>query len=182
MTPLPTRMKAPMTTLLRTLQSVLVLVGLQLTLAQAVLAQPYPAKPIRVVVPWPAGGLVDVAARQLTNRLQPSLGQAIVVENKLGAGGSIGADAVAKAPVDGLWHYMVLALVSVASVLAVPIGAVEGCSSLCEGAIGARRGRTLGAWKDLQGALYNIEHTTCTCHTARCAAASRRVRCDAEMG
>ena len=101
MTPLPTRMKAPMTTLLRTLQSVLVLVGLQLTLAQAVLAQPYPAKPIRVVVPWPAGGLVDVAARQLTNRLQPSLGQAIVVENKLGAGGSIGADAVAKAPADG---------------------------------------------------------------------------------
>ncbi len=55
-------------------------------------AQNYPNKPIRLVVPWPAGGLVDVAARQVSSRLQTSLGQPFVVENKLGAGGNIGAD------------------------------------------------------------------------------------------
>jgi tripartite-type tricarboxylate transporter receptor subunit TctC len=60
-------------------------------------AQNYPNKPVRVIVPWPAGGLVDVAARQLTNRMQTMLGQPFVVENKLGAGGNIGADQVAKA-------------------------------------------------------------------------------------
>ena len=64
-------------------------------------AQNYPNKPVRVVVPWPAGGLVDVAARQLSNRMQTMLGQPFVVENKLGAGGNIGADQVAKASADG---------------------------------------------------------------------------------
>ena len=64
-------------------------------------AQNYPNKPIRLVVPWPAGGLVDVAARQVSSRLQTSLGQPFVVENKLGAGGNIGADQVAKASADG---------------------------------------------------------------------------------
>jgi tripartite-type tricarboxylate transporter receptor subunit TctC len=64
-------------------------------------AQSYPSKPIRVVVPWPAGGLVDVAARQLGTRLQAALGQPVVIDNKAGAGGNIGADQVAKAPPDG---------------------------------------------------------------------------------
>ena len=64
-------------------------------------AQSYPNKPVRVVVPWPAGGLVDVAARQLGTRLQTSLGQPFVVENKLGSGGNIGADQVVKASADG---------------------------------------------------------------------------------
>lgn len=64
-------------------------------------APAYPAKPIRVVVPWPAGGLVDVAARQLGNRMQAALGQPVVIDNKLGAGGSVGADLAAKAPADG---------------------------------------------------------------------------------
>ncbi len=64
-------------------------------------AQAYPARPLRIVVPWPAGGLVDVAARQLGTRLQAALGQPVVVENRVGAGGSIGADLVAKAPADG---------------------------------------------------------------------------------
>lgn len=64
-------------------------------------AQGYPARPLRIVVPWPAGGLVDVAARQLGTRLQAALGQPVVVENRVGAGGSIGADVVAKAPADG---------------------------------------------------------------------------------
>lgn len=64
-------------------------------------AQSYPARSLRVVVPWPAGGLVDVAARQLGTRLQGALGQPVVVENRVGAGGSIGADLVAKASADG---------------------------------------------------------------------------------
>jgi tripartite-type tricarboxylate transporter receptor subunit TctC len=64
-------------------------------------AQAWPTKPIRIVVPWPAGGLVDVAARQLGTRLQAALGQPVVIDNKAGAGGNIGADQVAKAPADG---------------------------------------------------------------------------------
>ena len=64
-------------------------------------AQAYPARPLRIVVPWPAGGLVDVAARQLATRLQAAMGQPVVVENRVGAGGSIGADLVAKSPADG---------------------------------------------------------------------------------
>jgi tripartite-type tricarboxylate transporter receptor subunit TctC len=76
------------------------LVGLT-PMASLAQAPAYPAKPIRVVVPWPAGGLVDVAARQLGNRMQAALGQPVVIDNKLGAGGSVGADLVAKAPADG---------------------------------------------------------------------------------
>ncbi len=75
--------------------------GAAALLGVPVRAQAYPARPLRIVVPWPAGGLVDVAARQLATRLQAGLGQPVVVENRVGAGGSIGADLVAKAPADG---------------------------------------------------------------------------------
>lgn len=64
-------------------------------------AQGYPDRPIRVVVPFPAGGLVDVLARAMSEELSKTLGQPVVVENKAGAGGNIGADAVAKAVPDG---------------------------------------------------------------------------------
>jgi tripartite-type tricarboxylate transporter receptor subunit TctC len=63
--------------------------------------QEYPDKPVRLIVPWPAGGLVDIAARLVGTSLQTSLGQPFVVENRPGAGGAIGADAVAKSPPDG---------------------------------------------------------------------------------
>ena len=63
--------------------------------------QEYPDKPVRLVVPWPAGGLVDIAARLVGTSLQSTLGQPFVIENKPGAGGAIGADAVAKAAPDG---------------------------------------------------------------------------------
>ncbi|MFM9885221.1 MAG: tripartite tricarboxylate transporter substrate binding protein [Burkholderiales bacterium] len=61
----------------------------------------YPAKPIRLVVPFPPGAGTDVVARLVGQRLTEQLGQAIVVENRVGAGGAIGADFVAKADADG---------------------------------------------------------------------------------
>ncbi len=64
-------------------------------------AQPYPSRPIRIVAPFPAGGLVDVLARAVGEELAKTLGQPIIVENKPGAGGNIGADLVAKADADG---------------------------------------------------------------------------------
>jgi tripartite-type tricarboxylate transporter receptor subunit TctC len=72
-----------------------------LGLTQNLCAQEYPQKSIRVIVPWPAGGFVDVAARLAAEQLTSTLGQALVIENKPGAGGMIGADMVAKAPGDG---------------------------------------------------------------------------------
>ena len=79
----------------------LVLLALMLGLTQNLCAQEYPQKSIRVIVPWPAGGFVDVAARLAAEQLTNTLGQALVIENKPGAGGMIGADAVAKAQGDG---------------------------------------------------------------------------------
>jgi tripartite-type tricarboxylate transporter receptor subunit TctC len=64
-------------------------------------AQPYPAKPIRMMVPFPAGGGSDTMGRVIGQKLGERLGQSIVVENRPGAGGSIGADLVAKSAPDG---------------------------------------------------------------------------------
>ena len=61
------------------------------------LAQPYPSKPVRLIGPYPAGSTPDIIGRALAERLQASLGQAFVVENRSGAAGNIGAEAVAKA-------------------------------------------------------------------------------------
>ncbi len=64
-------------------------------------AQGYPSKPIRVVVPYPAGGVVDVIARSVGERMAQTIGQPSVVENKVGAAGSIGTEAVARSAPDG---------------------------------------------------------------------------------
>ena len=61
----------------------------------------YPSKPIRVIVPYPAGGGTDIMARLIGTQLSQRLGQAVVVENKPGASGILGNDTVAKAPGDG---------------------------------------------------------------------------------
>src|SRR5262245_19262242 len=62
---------------------------------------PYPSRPIRVVAPFAAGGLVDVLSRAVAEKLRPALGQPVVVDNRPGAGGNIGADVVARADADG---------------------------------------------------------------------------------
>src|SRR5262245_32651042 len=67
----------------------------------AAFAQSYPQKPIRIIVPFAAGGTVDALARMMAAKVADSLGQSVVVENRAGVGGNAGADAVAKAAPDG---------------------------------------------------------------------------------
>jgi tripartite-type tricarboxylate transporter receptor subunit TctC len=74
---------------------------LVLVLAARAQAQQWPERTVKLVVPYPAGGNVDGAARIIAEKLQPALGQAVVVENKAGAGGLLGSEAVAKAEPDG---------------------------------------------------------------------------------
>jgi len=84
-------------------------------------AQAYPNKPIKMVVPFPAGGTTDLVARLVGQRMSESMGQPVLIENKGGAGGAIGADAVAKAAPDGytlLMHNLTFPLSSVAQTLA----------------------------------------------------------------
>lgn len=65
------------------------------------MAQNYPFKPIRMIVPFPAGGATDILARALSQKLGEKIGQTVVVENRPGAGGTIGADAASKSAPDG---------------------------------------------------------------------------------
>jgi tripartite-type tricarboxylate transporter receptor subunit TctC len=64
-------------------------------------AQTYPAKPVRFVVPYPAGGINDIIARLIANRMAAALGSPWIVDNRAGRGGMIGCDLVAKSPPDG---------------------------------------------------------------------------------
>src|SRR5712691_4754610 len=75
-------------------------------IAGTAFAQPYPTKPIRVIVPFSPGGPVDVVMRLLSPKMTEMLGQPLVIENKTGAGGNLGVQQVARAPADG---YTVLA-------------------------------------------------------------------------
>jgi tripartite-type tricarboxylate transporter receptor subunit TctC len=64
-------------------------------------AQNYPDKPVRLIVPWPPGGITDVITRAIGQRLSETLGQQFIVDNRAGAGGTLGAAVVAKSPADG---------------------------------------------------------------------------------
>ena len=90
------------------------LASLLLALHTGVWAQAFPTKPIRLIVPYPAGGVVDTAARAVGKKLADVLGQAVIVENQPGANATIGLVTVAKSPPDGhtigltsMVHYMV---------------------------------------------------------------------------
>jgi tripartite-type tricarboxylate transporter receptor subunit TctC len=69
--------------------------------ALPVVAQTYPSKPVRVVIPWPPGGSNDIVGRIVMQKVAENTGQQFVIDNRAGAAGSIGADVVAKSPADG---------------------------------------------------------------------------------
>ena len=88
----------------------------------AVQAQSYPSKPIKMVVPFPAGGTVDFFARVIAPKLGDALGQQVVVENRAGAGGNIAAEFVAKASADGYTLLMGSEIVSINTSLYSKLG------------------------------------------------------------
>ena len=86
--------------MLNTLKHPLLLTALCCTIEMAN-AQAWPSKTVTIVVPFPAGGTTDVLARAVSNKLSAAIGQAVIVDNKPGAGATLGADLVTKAPADG---------------------------------------------------------------------------------
>jgi tripartite-type tricarboxylate transporter receptor subunit TctC len=77
------------------------LVAVTLLVPFGAIGQTYPSKPIRLVVPFPPGGSLDVVARAIGQKLTEAWGQPVIIDNRTGAGGTIGADLVAKSPPDG---------------------------------------------------------------------------------
>lgn len=72
-----------------------------MTFAAAVVAQTYPSRPVRMIIPFPPGGSTDTYARIISPKLSEALGQQVVIDNRPGAGGALGAELAAKAPADG---------------------------------------------------------------------------------
>lgn len=89
-----------------------ILGGFAFCCAAAAQAQQYPTRPIRFIVPFPPGGGNDIVGRIVALKLADALGQSVVVDNRGGAGGTIGTDITAKAPADG--HTMLINNISLA--------------------------------------------------------------------
>ena len=85
----------------RTLLAAISAIGLCLTVADAALAQAYPTRPIRLIVPFLAGGTVDIVARQIGQQISGVLGQPVVIDNRPGGGTTIGLKALATSEPDG---------------------------------------------------------------------------------
>ena len=101
--------------------------------ADHAVAQSYPSKPIKIVVPATPGGAIDIIARLVGEKLTASLGQPVVIENKPGAANNLGTDFVAKSPADGY------TLVIVASSHAIPNHAPPACPGRVGGCNGDAR-------------------------------------------
>ena len=104
-----------------------------LAFAAAAIAQTWPAQPVRMVIPWPPGGGNDILGRMLAEALAPALGQSVVVDNKGGANGLIGAEAVARAAPDGytiMFHTVTTHLINPAYYAKVPYDTVNDFSPI----------------------------------------------------
>jgi len=95
---------------------------LALIFAATASAQSFPTKPIKIIVPFPAGGTVDFFARVISTKLSEALGQLVLVENRAGAGGNIAAEAVAKAAPDGYTLLMGSEIIAINTSLYSKIG------------------------------------------------------------
>jgi tripartite-type tricarboxylate transporter receptor subunit TctC len=84
----------------------IVFLAAALCVANAALAQSWPSKPLRMIVPFPPGGAVDILGRAISTKLSDALGQGVVVENRAGAGGAVGSEAAAKSAPDGYTFLM----------------------------------------------------------------------------
>jgi tripartite-type tricarboxylate transporter receptor subunit TctC len=103
------------------LKRVLAVALMTAVLPLGALAQSYPSKPIKMIVPFPAGGTTDIVARLVAQKMSESMGQPVTVDNRGGAGGNIGADLLAKSPADGytiMMHNLSFPLAAVARALA----------------------------------------------------------------
>mgnify|MGYP003334410054 FL=1 len=90
-----------------------VLLGTSTAMVTGAYAQTWPSKPITMIVPFPPGGVADTVARPVADVLAKELGQPVVVENRLGAGGAVGMGAAARAPADGHTVLMTLSSISI---------------------------------------------------------------------
>src|ERR671918_620981 len=86
---------------IRRVAAVLAAVACSVSAIHAWAQASYPTKPVRLIVPWPPGGGADVLTRMLSPKLAESLGQQVIVDNRGGAAGNIGAELAAKSPPDG---------------------------------------------------------------------------------
>jgi tripartite-type tricarboxylate transporter receptor subunit TctC len=93
-----------------------------LACASAAYAQAWPSKPVRYIVPFPPGGATDILARSIADKLSPTLGQPVIVENRAGAAGNLGTELAAKAAPDGYTILMVTVAQSISESLYAKLG------------------------------------------------------------